>query len=105
MLRLQDWYPQFEIARWFALGESSTSAKRIVRSSMLRKLYPEDHPDKRGANNSDVLAIGLLDLLHREGYDVSTLQFDTKGKVLGVRKRPLLRSITSETAGGEPAKG
>ncbi|ARM86113.1 hypothetical protein [Marinobacter salarius] len=87
--RLQNWYTQFELARWFSLGESNTDSKRIARTSINRKLYPEGHPGKRGANVSDVLVAGLLDHLHDEGYDLSTLQFDATGKVIDLKKRPI----------------
>lgn len=93
---LQEWYPQFELARWFSLGDSSTDAKRIARTVINRKMYPEGHAQKRGANVSDVLAAGLLDYLHQEGYDISTLRFDESGKVIELKQRPINRK-TSES--------
>jgi len=87
---LQQRYTRFELARWFSLGMDNTEAKRVASTVINRKTYPEGHAHKRGANVSDVLAVGLLDYLHGQGYDLSTLEFDESGKVTGLKQRPIL---------------
>lgn len=96
--RLEDEYGPFEVARWFTLGMESSSQVKSARSSINRKLLPDDAPGKRSATNADVVAVQLLAYLDHKGFDLSQISFRGDGRLAGIGKRPLSEGVrlTSE---------
>ena len=87
--RLDDEYGPFEVARWFSLGQEAGDQVKSTRSSINRKLLPEDAPGKRNATNTDVVAVQLLAFLDHKGYDLSQIEFQEDGRLSGIGKRPI----------------
>lgn len=68
------------------LGKIFGLGGRSEETTIRRKLREESEKSFRRPTMSDILALGLLELLKDEGYNLETIKFDSNENVIGIEK-------------------
>jgi hypothetical protein len=86
---LTDRYGAANIASLFLLGSDDNASKSSMRSFMNAKCRSAGSKARKGVTYVAALAVQLMLWLHKNGYDIASMEFEYSGELRMITRRPL----------------